>query len=81
MSARLIHLDSGQLVDASTSGDVWRPSDSTIRCKKHGTHAYGLFHYPSENDRRTYYACRYCFEDALGVELLTRKPGEPFIKW
>ena len=54
----------------------YRPMfDARISCDVHGKHTSSVFHYPSDDDRQTYYTCRFCFEDHFGVELTQRKDG------
>lgn len=78
----MIKLPNSQTVDDDPN--AYRLEGSAVSCRIHGRHTRSAFHYPSETDRRTYYICVPCFEEALGGEFkeYERTPtGGVIIKW
>jgi len=74
----LVKLPNGQLVDDDLSMGNYKLETASIHCRIHGNHCRSVFHYPTESDRRTYYACLPCIEEQFGVEL-KQHPG--VIRW
>lgn len=72
----MIQLPSGKWVDGDLS--TYKMANSQVRCDVHGKHCVSVFHYPSEFDRNTYYACLLCIQEATGFELVKH---DGVIKW